>query len=62
MHLYYERFSGANRQVKIRKLLNPRSLALAMPALNAKPHNPHIRAYFQYIVYNGKQLLCGLIK
>ena len=39
--------------------------ALYMPALSAKQHDPHIRAYFQHLVDNGKkplQALCAVMR
>jgi transposase len=39
--------------------------ALYMPALSAKQHGPHIKAYFQDIVDNGKkplQAVCAIIR
>lgn len=39
--------------------------ALYMPALSAKQHDPHIKAYFQHLVDNGKkplQALCAVMR
>ena len=36
-----------------------------MPALSAKQHDPHVRAYFQHLVANGKkplQAVCAIIR
>jgi transposase len=34
--------------------------ALYMPALSAKQHDPHIKAYFDHLVANGKKPLQGV--
>lgn len=34
--------------------------ALTMPALSAKQHDPHIKAYFDHLVANGKKPLQGV--
>jgi transposase len=39
--------------------------ALYMPALSAKQHDPHVKAYFQHLVDNGKlplQALCAVMR
>jgi transposase len=39
--------------------------ALYMPALNAKQHDPHVKAYFQHLVNNGKkplQAVCAIMR
>ena len=39
--------------------------ALYMPALSAKQHDPHVRAYFQHLVANGKkplQAVCAIMR
>jgi len=39
--------------------------ALYMPALSAKQHDPHVRAYFQHLVANGKkplQAVCAVMR
>ncbi|MDP1766908.1 MAG: transposase, partial [Methylotenera sp.] len=39
--------------------------ALYMPALSAKQHDPHVRAYFQHLVDNGKkplQAVCAVMR
>ncbi len=39
--------------------------ALYMPALSAKQHDPHVKAYFQHLVDNGKkplQTLCAVMR
>ncbi len=39
--------------------------ALYMPALSAKQHDPHVRAYFQHLVNNGKlplQAVCAVMR
>lgn len=39
--------------------------ALYMPALSAKRHDPHVRAYFQHLVANGKkplQAVCAVMR
>ena len=39
--------------------------ALYMPALSAKQHDPHIKAYFQHLVDNGKkplQAICAVMR
>jgi hypothetical protein len=36
-----------------------------MPALSAKQHDPHIKAYFQHLVANGKnplQAVCAIMR
>jgi transposase len=38
--------------------------ALYMPALSAKQHDPHVKAYFQHLVANGKkplQAVCAVM-
>jgi transposase len=34
--------------------------ALYMPALSAKQHDPHVKAYFDHLVANGKKPLQGV--
>ncbi|WP_262967394.1 IS110 family RNA-guided transposase [Methylobacter psychrophilus] len=39
--------------------------ALYMPALSAKQHDPHVKAYFQHLVANGKkplQAVCAIMR
>jgi len=39
--------------------------ALYMPALSAKQHDPHVKAYFQHLVNNGKkplQAICAIMR
>ncbi|WP_411726847.1 transposase [Methyloglobulus sp.] len=39
--------------------------ALYMPALSAKQHDPHVKAYFQHLVANGKkplQAICAVMR
>ena len=39
--------------------------ALYMPALSAKQHDPHVRAYFQHLIDNGKrplQAVCAVMR
>jgi len=39
--------------------------ALYMPALSAKQHDPHVKAYFQHLVNNGKkplQAVCAIMR
>jgi transposase len=39
--------------------------ALYMPALSAKQHDPHVKAYFQHLVDNGKkplQAVCAIMR
>jgi transposase len=39
--------------------------ALYMPALSAKQHGPHVKAYFEYLVGNGKkplQAVCAVMR
>mgnify|MGYP001324385222 CR=1 FL=1 len=39
--------------------------ALYMPALSAKQHDPHVKAYFQHLIDNGKlplQALCAVMR
>lgn len=39
--------------------------ALYMPALSAKQHDPHVKAYFQHLVDNGKkplQAICAIMR
>jgi len=39
--------------------------ALYMPALSAKTHDPHVSAYFQHLVDNGKkplQAVCAVMR
>ena len=39
--------------------------ALYMPALSAKEHDPHVKAYFQHLVDNGKlplQAVCAVMR
>jgi transposase len=39
--------------------------ALYMPALSAKQHDPHVKAYFQHLVDNGKkplQAVCAVMR
>jgi len=39
--------------------------ALYMPALSAKQHDPHVKAYFQHLVANGKkplQAICAIMR
>jgi transposase len=39
--------------------------ALTMPALSAKEHDPHVKAYFQHLVDNGKlpiQAVCAVMR
>jgi transposase len=39
--------------------------ALYMPALSAKEHDPHVKAYFQHLIDNGKlplQALCAVMR
>jgi transposase len=39
--------------------------ALYMPALNAKEHDPHVKAYFQHLLANGKkplQAVCAIMR
>ena len=36
-----------------------------MPALSAKQHGPHVKAYFQHLVANGKkplQAVCAIMR
>lgn len=54
---------GVPKEARISKAGNrPIRAALYMPALSAKQHDPHIRAYFRHLVANGKkplQAACG---
>jgi hypothetical protein len=39
--------------------------SLYMPALSAKEHDPHVKAYFQHLVDNGKlplQAVCAVMR
>jgi transposase len=39
--------------------------ALYMPALSAKQHDPHVKAYFQHLLDNGKkplQAVCAVMR
>jgi transposase len=57
---------SVHKQARISKAGNRHiRSALYMPALSAKQHDPHVKAYFQHLVDNGKkplQALCAVMR
>ena len=57
---------SVHKKTRLSKVGNARiRSALYMPALSAKQHDPHIKAYFQHLVANGKkplQAVCAIMR
>lgn len=57
---------SVHRQARLAKAGNRHiRSALYMPALSAKQHDPHVKAYFQHLVDNGKkplQAVCAVMR
>lgn len=62
----FESGKSVHKQASISKAGNRHiRSALYMPALSAKQHDPHVSAYFQHLVDNGKkplQALCAVMR
>jgi transposase len=62
----YDSGKSVHKQARLSKAGNRHiRSALYMPALSAKQHDPHVKAYFQHLVDNGKkplQALCAVMR
>jgi transposase len=62
----FESGKSVHKQARLSKGGNrPIRSALYMPALSAKTHDPHVRAYFQHLVDKGKkplQAVCAVMR
>jgi transposase len=62
----FESGKSVHKQARLSKAGNRHiRSALYMPALSAKQHDPHVKAYFQHLVDNGKkplQAVCAIMR
>lgn len=62
----FESGKSVHKQARLSKTGNSHiRSALYMPALSAKQHDPHVKAYFQHLVDNGKkplQAVCAVMR
>jgi len=65
-HYAFDSGKSVHKKTRISKAGNRHiRSALYMPALSAKQHDPHVKAYFQHLVDNGKlplQALCAVMR
>jgi transposase len=62
----YDSGKSVHKKTRISKAGNRHiRSALYMPALSAKQHDPHVKAYFEHLIENGKlplQALCAVMR
>lgn len=62
----FESGKSVHKQARLAKAGNRHiRAALYMPALSAKQHDPHVKAYFQHLIDNGKkplQAVCAVMR